>query len=131
MKKDIPIHSATQVGIALTPNPEDDMWEVYLLNMKDRMIRDIIINSKGYGEVDGKKIETQTMRYFLPYLGKENAQKIELIHNDLIQVANEYWITFYIDGVIYDKKVVFVQGSIAEDYFTNIPVLEKRGVMIL
>jgi hypothetical protein len=131
MKKDIPIHSAAQVGIALTPNPEDDMWEVYLLNMKDRMIRDIIINSKGYGDLDGKKIETQTMRYFLPYLGKENAQKIELIHNDLIQVANEYWITFYIDGIIYDKKVVFVQGSIAEDYFTNILVLEKRGVMIL
>jgi hypothetical protein len=46
-------------------------------------------------------------------------------------VANEYWITFYIDGNIYDKKVVFVQGSIDETYFTTIPVLEKRGVMIL
>jgi len=131
MKKDIPIHSAAQVGIALTPNLEDEVWEVYLINMKDRMIRDIIVNSKGYGELEGKKIETQTMRYFLPYLGKENAQKIELIHNDLIQVANEYWITFYIDGNIYDKKVVFVQGAIDETYFTTIPVLEKRGVMIL
>jgi|688.fasta_scaffold840942_2 hypothetical protein len=131
MKKDIPIHSAAQVGIALMPNPEDDVWEVYLVNMKNRMIRDIIINSKGYGELDGKKIETQTMRYFIPYLGNENAQKIELIHNDLTQVANEYWITFYIDGNIYDKKVVFVQGSIDETYFTTIPVLEKRGVMIL
>jgi hypothetical protein len=118
MKKDIPIHSAAQVGIALMPNPEDDVWEVYLVNMKNRMIRDIIINSKGYGELDGKKIETQTMRYFIPYLGNENAQKIELIHNDLTQVANEYWITFYIDGNIYDKKVVFVQGSIDETYFT-------------
>lgn len=131
MKKDIPIHSAAQVGIALMPIPEDDVWEVYLVNMKNRMIRDIIINSKGYGELDGKKIETQTMRYFIPYLGNENAQKIELIHNDLTQVANEYWITFYIDGNIYDKKVVFVQGSIDETYFTTIPVLEKRGVMIL
>ncbi len=131
MKKDIPIHSAAQVGIALMPNPEDDVWEVYLVNMKNRMIRDIIINSKGYGELDGKKIETQTMRYFIPYLGNENAQKIELIHNDLTQVANEYWITFYIDGNIYDKKVVFVQGSIDETYFTTIPILEKRGVMIL
>jgi hypothetical protein len=131
MKKDIPIHSTAHVGIALTPNFEDDVWDVYLINMKDRMIKDIIINSKGYGELDGKKIETQTMRYFIPYLGKENAQKIELIHKDLLQVANEYWITFYIDANIYDKKVVFVQGSIAEDYFTNIPVLEKRGVMIL
>jgi hypothetical protein len=131
MKKDIPIHSAAQVGIALTPNKEDEVWDVYLINMKDRMIREIIVNSKGYGELDGKKIETQTSRYFLPYLGKENAQKIELIHNDLTQVANEYWITFYIDGDIYDKKVVFVQGSIDETYFTTIPVLEKRGVMIL
>ena len=131
MKKDIPFHSASQVGIALTPILEDGVWEVYLINMKDRMIKDIIVNSKGYGEVEGKRIETQTMRYFLPYLGKENAQKIELMHQDLMQVANEYWITFYIDGNIYEKKVVFVQGSIAEDYFTNIPVLEKRGVMIL
>jgi hypothetical protein len=131
MKKDIPFHSAAQVGIALTPILEDGVWEVYLINMKDRMIKDIIVNSKGYGEVEGKRIETQTMRYFLPYLGKENAQKIELMHQDLMQVANEYWITFYIDGNIYEKKVVFVHGSIAEDYFTNIPVLEKRGVMIL
>ena len=53
------------------------------------------------------------------------------VAGDLIQVANEYWITFYIDGNIYDKKVVFVQGAIHESYFTNIPVLEKRGVMIL
>lgn len=131
MKKDIPIPIAAQVGIALIPNVVDECWDVYILNLKDRMIKDIIVNSRGYGELEGKKIETSTMRYFLPYLGKENAQKIELLHNDLLKVANEYWITFYIDGNIYDKKIVFVQGSISEDFFTNIPVLEKRGVMIL
>ncbi len=131
MKKDIPIPQASNIGIALVPNLKDDVWEVYLLNMKDRMIRDIIVNSRGYGEFDGKKIETQTMRYFLPYLSKENAQKIELIHSDLTQIANEYWISFYIDSNIYDKKIVFVQGSISDDHFTLIPILEKKGVMIL
>jgi hypothetical protein len=131
MKKDIPLHQASQVGIAMIPNYEDEVWEVYLINMKGRMLRQIIINSRGYGEVKGERIETSTMRYFIEFLGKENAQKIELIHNGLLQVSNEYWITFYIDGDIYDKKIVFVQGSISEEYFTNIPVLEKRGVMII
>jgi hypothetical protein len=131
MKKDIPIHQVSQVGIAIFPKPEDEVWEVYLINMKDRMLRNIIINSRGYGEVNGAKIETSTARYFFEYLGKENAMKVELLHNDLLQVANEYWISFSIDGYMYDKKIVFVQGSIDELYFTHVPVLEKKGVMII
>jgi hypothetical protein len=131
MKKDIPIKQVSQVGIAIVPETDSELWEVYLINLKDRMLRDIIVNSKGYGEVDGKKIETSTMRYYFEYLGKENAMKIELIQSDLLKVANEYWISFKIDDYLYDKKLVFVQGSISPDYFSNIPIVEKRGVIII
>ena len=131
MKKDIPIIQVSQVGIAIIPETDSELWEVYLINLKDRMLRDIIVNSRGYGEVDGKKIETPTMRYYFEYLGKENAMKIELIQDDLLKVANEYWISFKIDDYLYDKKLVFVQGSISTDYFSNIPIVEKRGVIII
>jgi hypothetical protein len=131
MKKDIPIIQVSQVGIAIIPESDSELWEVYLINLKDRMLRDIIVNSHGYGEVDGKKIETPTMRYYFEYLGKENAMKIELIQDDLLKVANEYWISFKIDDYLYDKKLVFVQGSISSDYFSNIPIVEKRGVIII
>jgi hypothetical protein len=131
MKKDIPIIQVSQVGIAIIPETDSELWEVYLINLKDRMLRDIIVNSRGYGEVDGKKIETPTMRYYFEYLGKENAMKIELIQDDLLKVANEYWISFKIDDYLYDKKLVFVQGSISSDYFSNIPIVEKRGVIII
>jgi hypothetical protein len=131
MKKDIPIIQVSQVGIAIIPESDSELWEVYLINLKDRMLRDIIVNSRGYGEVDGKKIETPTMRYYFEYLGKENAMKIELIQDDLLKVANEYWISFKIDDYLYDKKLVFVQGSISSDYFSNIPIVEKRGVIII
>jgi len=131
MKKDIPIIQVSQVGIAIIPESDSELWEVYLVNLKDRMLRDIIVNSRGYGEVDGKKIETPTMRYYFEYLGKENAMKIELIQDDLLKVANEYWISFKIDDYLYDKKLVFVQGSISSDYFSNIPIVEKRGVIII
>ena len=131
MKKDIPIIQVSQVGIAIIPETDSELWEVYLINLKDRMLRDIIVNSRGYGEVDGKKIETPTMRYYFEYMGKENAMKIELIQDDLLKVANEYWISFKIDDYLYDKKLVFVQGSISSDYFSNIPIVEKRGVIII
>jgi hypothetical protein len=31
---------------------------------------------------------------------------------------------------MYDKKYVFVKGSISEENFTDIPFIDRKGVMI-
>jgi hypothetical protein len=55
---------------------------------------------------------------------------IEPIQENVFGLNNEYWLSFYIDGEIFDKKYIFLPESISEKYFTPIPFLGKKGVMI-
>jgi hypothetical protein len=131
MKKDIPIKKVTDIAIAIVPDEVDTLfWNVYFLNLKDKDIKNVFINSRGYGEIDGEKVKTTQLRYFYELVGAQMAVKVEAIDSKLFQLANEYWISFSFDGFMYDKKYIFVPGSFIEENFTNIPIIEKRGVMI-
>lgn len=135
MRKDIPEYKVEEVAIAILPRIEDgiqddEMWDVYLLNLKNHSIENVLINSTGYGEIDGEQMKTTTLRHFFNEIGPHQAHLIEPIQTKLFDIANEYWVSFTYDGYMYDKRYVFVRGSISEENFTNIPVLERRGVMI-
>ncbi len=130
MKKDIPQHKVQDLAIAVAPGKEEDMWDVYILNLKDEPISSVLINSKGYGEIDGEKIETSVLRHFFEQLGPLAIAKIEPIQTKLFQITNEYWVSFRYNDYMYDKKYVFVKGSINKINFTPIPFLNKKGVMI-
>ncbi len=131
MKKDIPQHKVEDLAIAVVPSDKDkDMWDSYIINLKDEPIRSVLINSKGYGEVDGERKETSVLRHFFEALGPLAIAKIEPIPAKLFELTNEYWVSFQHNGYMYDKKYIFVRGSIVEANFTLIPFINKRGVMI-
>lgn len=130
MKKDIPIHPVTDIGIGIVPD-DDDFWEVYLFNLKEGSIENLIINTVGYGEVEGDRVETSRMRHYFEKVEGKSYILIEPIQTKLFQLANEYWISFQHKGYMYDKKFVFVKGSISEDYITNLPLIDHKGVLIL
>jgi hypothetical protein len=131
MKKDIPIKKVTDIAVAALPSEEDpDFWEVFLLNLKNDEIKNVLISSRGYGEIDGKKVKTTQLRYFYELIGPEMAVKIEPLDSKLFKLANEYWISFQYDNFMYDKKYVFVRGSFMEVNFTQIPIVERKGIMI-
>ena len=58
MKKDIPIQQVIDVGIAIVP--DEEVWQVYLINNKEEKLRHIMVCSRGYGEIEGEKTETST-----------------------------------------------------------------------
>jgi len=131
MKKDIPIKKVTDIAIAIVPSEEDkNFWDVYFLNLKEQDIKNVFINSRGYGEIDGEKIETTQLRYFYEFIGAEMAVKVEPIDSELFKLANEYWISFNFENFMYDKKYIFVPGSFIKENFTNVPIINKKGVMI-
>lgn len=131
MKKDIPFKKVTDIAIAALPSEDDpNFWDVYFLNLKNDNIHNVLITSKGYGEIKGEKVETSQLRYFFEIIGPEMAVKIEPIDSKLFALTNEYWISFQYDGFMYDKKYVFVQGSFLDINFTMLPFIEKKGIMI-
>ena len=136
MKRDIPIKKVEGVAIAILPREDDNgeidesMWNVYILNTNPSALTGVLINSRGYGEVDGEEKKTTVLRHFFEEIGPLRATLIEPIQSDVFELANEYWVSYKLDGHMYDKKYVFVKGSIDKMNFTNIPYIEKMGVMI-
>ncbi len=131
MKKDIPQHRVEDLAIVIIPGEKDEnFWDVFVMNLRDEPIKNVLINSKGYGEVDGEKIETTILRHFFEEIGPLKMEKIEPIQTKFFDITNEYWVSFQYNNYMYDKKYVFVKGSISEINFTSIPFVKKRGVMI-
>lgn len=134
MKKDIPNYKVEKLAIAIVPRElgaeDEELWDVYIINFKPEPISSLLISSKGYGEIEGKKMETTVLRHFFDEVKGENIIKVEPIQKKLFDLTNEYWISFTYQEYMYDKKYVFVKGSISEVNFTTIPFLNRKGVMI-
>ncbi len=122
------------VAVAVVKNVSElneKSYYVYLLNLREDIMEGVIITSKGYGtNLKGEKVRTSTLRHTLEVLLPNEAAKIEPIMEDVFGLANEYWVSFWVDGKLYDKKFVFVPESISEQNMKNIPIMGEIGVMI-
>jgi hypothetical protein len=132
MKKDIEYPKVTDIAIAVVKEDADgeDGWSVYLINLKDIEITGVLVSSKGYGKVDGEDVKTSVLRHFIDNMPAKSVAKVEPIMENVFHLNNEYWVSFYVGELIHDKKFIFLPGTIDEAYFTNVPVLNKRGVLI-
>lgn len=132
MKAEDLIHRAEDVAVAVVPELVEDQngWMVYLVNLKNAAIENVLVSSKGYGEIDNRNLRTSELRHYIEKLEAHKFSRIEPIIEDVFGLANEYWVSFYVNKTIYDKKFVFLPESINENNFVTIPFLNKRGVMI-
>lgn len=133
MLKDIPEYVVEDVAMAIVPeySPEGDkVWNVYLINLKNEKIEGVLVTSKGYGSHKGEMVKTSVLRHFLDEIPSHDFAKVEPIIENLFGLNNEYWVSFYVNKVMYDRKYLFLPETIKEDFFTNIPLLDKKGVMI-
>jgi uncharacterized membrane protein YhfC len=133
MRKDIHPPKVEGVAMAVVREKDDggeDAWFVYLINRNTFAIENVLISSRGYGELEGESRKTSEMRHHLETLGPKSWARIEMIVEDVFGLSNQYWLSFYVGHDLHDKKYIFLAGSIDEANFTNVPLMEKRGVMI-
>jgi hypothetical protein len=135
MKKDIPDLKVEDMAICIAPREDtavdEELWDTYIINFKKEPIQNVLISSRGYGEnAQGEKIKSSTLRHFFDEIKGETLCQIEPIPTNLFGITNEYWVSFTYKGHMYDKRYVFVVGSIDEAHFTHIPFLDRKGVMI-
>ena len=133
MKKDLPENIVSDISIAVvleSESPAEKVWNVYLINEKRVPIKNVMVSSKGYGVQGEGEVKTSVLRHFIGDLDPQDYAKIEAINEELFGLTNEYWLSYYIDGTIYDKKYIFLPESIIDDNMIKIPVLNKPGVLI-
>ncbi len=133
MKKDIVLPKVEGVAMAVVREEDEEgapAWYVYLLNRKDVPITNVLVSSRGYGQVKDEQVKTSELRHFIQELEPLSYARIERIMEDVFALNNQYWLSFYVGPTIYDKKYIFLPESILEEHFTQVPLIEKRGVMI-
>ncbi len=133
MKKDLPDNIVEDISIAIVlerESPSEKVWNVYLINEKETPITNVLVSSKGYGHKDGREVKTSSLRHFIGDVDALSAVKIEAIDTQVFGLTNEYWLSYYIDNTIYDKKYIFLPESIVDENLMKIPLVNKAGILI-
>lgn len=132
MKKDIEIPKVEGVGIAVVKENEFDDVDLmaYVINFNNYDLKNVMVSSKGYGRQDDKQIKTSSFSHFREEVKAHTAEPLEPISDEVLGINNEFFVTYYVDGVIHDKKFVFLPEVIQPDNFIDIKLLNKKGVLI-
>lgn len=133
MIKDIPELIVEDVAVAVVKEQNElneTIWNSYLINLKKEKLEAVLVTSTGYGLVNDEKVNTSTLRHFLEEVKPRSFKKIEAIIEDVFGLNNEYWVSFYWNKNLYDKKFIFLPETILEENLINIPLINKKGVMI-
>lgn len=129
MKKDIEIPIAKNVHIAIVYEWNDEFleknWNAYLINDRDNMIEAAIVVSNGY-EGDRK---TSTMRHGLGDIQAKSVRKVEILQEEILGFNNEFFVTFFADDKLYEKRFLFEKHSISESKLGPIPVMDLQGIL--
>jgi hypothetical protein len=132
MIKDITLPTVKNVTLAVVREKNNllqDEWKVYLINNNDFPLENTLVASTGYGEMEGEKQRTSTLRHFLETVPAHGSSLIEPIDAGVFHLSNEYWVSYYIGREILDKRFVFVPDTICDANLTYIKELDREGIL--
>ena len=133
MKQDIVTPPVTDVLVAVVPREgqtDGELWDTYLINLREGPMENVLITSQGYGAIDGIDKTTTVLRHFHQLIPANAFQKVEPIQTELFGIQNEYWISFNDPAGMLDKKFVFQPGTISAAALETVPVLNRPGVIL-
>lgn len=130
MKKDIEIPEVKNIYMAVVQEYNDiyktNDWNAYIINDKDVTLEMILIVTRGYDEKRG----TSTLRHKLEQLPPKSYAKIELMQEDILELNNEFMVTYFEDNKMHDKTFLFRKNTINKRALQQIPLMKSRGVLV-
>lgn len=130
MKKDINIPKVEEVYVAAVkethPEYKTEDWNAYIINNRDEDLEMVLISSKGFSDT---KV-TPVMRHQIKMLPARSFAKIEFLEENLLQLNNEFKVTFFLNGEMYDKTYLFRKNTINDTAVRDIPLMPMQGVVL-
>jgi hypothetical protein len=134
MKSDIIIPTVENVFIAVVQEWSDDfmekVWYAYLVNDSDFDLEGVMVVSKAFGTIDGEMKKTSLLRHAYLEVPAVSVVKIEMIEKSVLVLNNEFMLTFFMGGKLYDRKFIFNANSINEEAVEEVPILFVDGVIV-
>ncbi len=129
MKKDIEIPIAKDVYVAIIHEWNEEFlskdWNAYIINNRTSNIEMVLVVTKGF---DGDR-KTSTMRHGIGVVAGKSFEKIEPLQEEVLALNNEFFVTYYADNKLYEKRFLVVKNSVSESTLQQIPIIEKEGVL--
>ena len=114
MKKDITIPVVENIQVLAANEWDKDFlsktWNIYVINNREDIIESVLVMSRG----KNKDKKTSTLRHGLGDLPPHTGAKIELITEEVFGFTNEYMVTFFAEGKLFDRAFVFKPFTIKE-----------------
>ncbi len=89
-----------------------------------------MVVSKAFGTIDGEMKKTSLLRHAFVEVPAVSVVKVEMIEKSVLALNNEFMLTFFMDGKLYDKKFIFKANSINETEVEEVPILFVDGVIV-
>nr|WP_252736403.1 hypothetical protein [Maribacter dokdonensis] len=103
----------------------DKDWNAYIINDRNTLIEMTMVVSKGYD----KDRKSSTMRHGIGDMQPKSFRKIEVVQEDVLGLNNEFFVTFYADNKLYEKRFVFEKNTVTENNLVNIQLINKEGIL--
>jgi hypothetical protein len=135
MQKDIKIPEVENVFLAAVSEWSDDfmenVWHIYLINDSDFDLDGVMVVSKAFGTLNGEMKKTSLLRHSFIAVPAVSAVKIEMIEKSVLELNNEFMLTYFIGSTLYDKKFIF-RANFTNDksHFEEVPILFKEGFVV-
>jgi len=134
MKRDIEFPKSENVFLAAilqwNNDFQEESWYVYLINQTNEDLEMVLAVSRAYGIINNEQRKTGTFRHAFDKISANSQTKIELLENNVLQLNNEFTVTYFLNGKLFDKKFVFKTNTINKKALSDIPGTDLRGVLL-
>lgn len=130
MKKDIEIPEVKGVYLAAVKQFNEDFqageWNTYLINDRADSLEMLLIVSRGFLE----DTQTSVMRHKVEKLPPKSFVKVEYLQPEVLALNNEFSVTFFAEGKLFEKKFLFRKNSINEKALQDLPLIPEKGILL-
>lgn len=131
MKRDIEIPEVNNVHVAALREKHLEYhtmdWNAYIINDRDIPLEMVLIVSKG----SDKKSATSVMRHSIKVLPEKSYAKIEFLQEEVLRLENQFSVTFFAEGKMFEKTFVFPENTIREEDEKKLPVIDQKGILAI
>lgn len=135
MKKDIEFPESKNVFVAAVREENKNgeyVWYVHIINNNDFAIENVMVTSRGYIiEGNYQKFISSTLRHNLGNFNAKSSGKIELITPNVFEIYNEYWVTYFAQEQLLDRKFTFGPHTIDAEFEEELPVIPFKGIIVI
>ncbi|QNK76684.1 hypothetical protein [Winogradskyella undariae] len=130
MKKDIEFPKVQDVYVTVVQEKHLEYktldWNAYIINNSDKDLDTVLIVSRGYSDT---KL-TPVMRHTIAKLPARSYAKIEFLQEKVIELNNEFKVTFFEGNKMYDKTYLFRKNTINEKALQTVPLMQMKGILV-